>query len=508
MIYVGQILSAFTFTGGEANVEGSFAWANGNTVITESGDYQVIFTPADTGEYASLAAVVHIDATQLTVTVTVGEHGSADPLGIVNVNYGDALPVTFKADLGYAVSSVTLDGASVEASGKYTVSDIKESHTLHAEFEESESTVSISCIEGSDGCYTSVSYSRSTYYYYSIPIETGYSSFKFFMYSSTQQQGSEEEYTVCSDYITWNTACDTFALSKSGSSVKYSWTNYTTSSSGGMGGMGGMQDGNSNKSEYSTKGLKAGNDITISAGTVNIKAYDDAIHANADTTLENGESSTGNVTVSGGTLTLYSADDGIHADGTLSVSGGSINITKCYEGLEGAYIHVTNGSVSIVSSDDGINSPTTSGTRIRISGGTVYIYANGDGIDSNSRTSYSGIVFEGGKVLVISTSKGNSAIDTEAGYSYTGGSVLAIMPSGGMTSESTKCNNTSAMAKKTISLSSGSYLTVSVSSTTVVTVKMPCSLSAMVIYLGNSSASMSSSSSSSAVLEENGVAWN
>lgn len=95
MIYVGQILSAFTFTGGEANVEGSFAWANGNTVITESGDYQVIFTPADTGEYASLAAVVHLDATQLTVTVTVGEHGSADPLGIVNVNYGDALAVTF-----------------------------------------------------------------------------------------------------------------------------------------------------------------------------------------------------------------------------------------------------------------------------------------------------------------------------------------------------------------------------------------------------------------------------
>ena len=773
VIYVGQTLSAFTLTGGEANVEGSFAWANGNTVITESGDYQVIFTPADTGEYASLAAVVHLDATQLTVTVTVGEHGSADPLGTVNVNYGDALAVTFKADLGYAVSSVTLDGASVEASGKYTVSDIKESHTLHAEFEKSESTVSISCMEGSDGCYsidgttitfasitadsvyaisgelignividvsddykfelemqgltvwcednspivilngdkvtltakkdydnfiydlreavseddetqysgaihaecdldiggkgsltvesknnngihtkddleiknltltvtcednalkgndsvtvksgtlkliasrgdgiktsntdvsdkgnqrgtveilggvidiyaacdgidaaydvvineseatvtlniytdqyseyseevsvtsgdryyirytsknysysikwynsdtdykwvnaeyyTSVSYSRSAYYYYSIPIETGYSSFKFFMYSSTQQQGSEEEYTVCSDYITWNTACDTFALSKSGSSVKYSWTNYTTSSSGGMGGMGGMQDGNSNKSEYSTKGLKAGNAITISAGTVHIKAYDDAIHANADTTLENGASSTGNVTVSGGTLTLYSADDGIHADGTLRVSGGSINITKCYEGLEGAYIHVTNGSVSIVSSDDGINSPATSGTGIRISGGTVYIYANGDGIDSNSRTSYSGIVLEGGKVLVISTSNGNSAMDTEAGYSYTGGSVLAIMPSGGMTSESTKCNNTSAMAKKTISLSSGSYLTVSVSSTTVVTVKMPCSLSAMVIYLGNSSASMTSSSSSSAVLEENGVAWN
>ena len=773
VIYIGQTLSSVSLIGGEANVNGNFAWVNGSTVITQSGNYEVVFTPDDANEYAALMTVVHIDATQLTVTVTTGANGSADPSGTVNVDYGSSLSVTFKADLGYAVASISLDGNAADATSSYTLSDIKESHTLHAEFEESELTLSIDCVEGTAGCYsiagstitftsisadsiysisgelignividvgddykfelemqgftvwcednspitilsgdkvtltakkdysnfiydlreavseddetqyagaihaecdldiggkgsltvesknnngihtkddleiknltltvscvdnalkgndsvtvksgtlkliatqgdgiktsntdisdkgnqrgtveilggaidiyaacdgidaaydvvineseatvalniytdqyseyseevsvtsgdnyyirftsksynysvkwynsetdykwvnaeyfTSVSGGRSTYYYYSIPIESGYNSFMFYMYSSSQSQGQDSDYTVCSDLLSWNTAYDTFALSQSGNSLRYSWTNYTTSSSGGMGGMGGMQDGNSNKSEYSTKGLKAGNAITISAGNVNIKAYDDAIHANADTTLENGATPTGNVTVSGGTVTLYTSDDGIHADGMLTISGGSVNVTKSYEGLEGNYIHVTGGSVSVISSDDGMNSPATSGTGIRIGGGTVYIYANGDGIDSNSRSSYSGIVFEGGNTIVISTSSGNSAIDTEAGYAYTGGSVLALMPNGGMTSESTHCSNFSSVAKKsTISLSSGSYLTVTVSSKTVVTVKMPCSLSAMAIYLGSSSASVSSSSSSSATLDGNGVCW-
>ena len=35
-------------------------------------------------------------------------------------------------------------------------------------------------------------------------------------------------------------------------------------------------------------------------------------------------------------------------------------------------------------------------------------------------------------MIVISNSSGNSAIDTEQGYTYTGGKVIAIMPRGGM----------------------------------------------------------------------------
>lgn len=364
--------------------------------------------------------------------------------------------------------------------------------------------------------HSSVSGGRYNYYYYSFPKMSEYSKMQFFIYSSDMEQGQDEDYLVGSDYLSPSSGYDTFALTSQGNSLSYTWTNYTTSiqdngmgGHGGMGGMGGMSNGNTDKGDYSTKGLKAGNEIIINSGTINIKSYDDAVHANNDTTLENGEASTGNITVNGGVVTAYSNDDGLHADGTLKITNGMVSVTNSYEGLEGANVIISGGNVSIISSDDGINGTTTSDTAIEISGGTVYICCNGDGIDSNSRTSYSGIVFSGGKTVVISTSSGNSAIDTEQGYQYSGGCVLAVMPRGGMTSEATHCSNFSNIGtSSSVSLNSGSYLTVTVNGSVVATVKMPSSISANVIYLGNKSASISSSTSSSLNLDNNGVGWN
>ncbi len=361
--------------------------------------------------------------------------------------------------------------------------------------------------------HSKVSGSRYNYYYYSFPKMSNYRQMQFFIYSSDMEQGQDNEYLVGSDYLTPNTGYDTFALTSQGNSLMYQWTNYTTSTQnngmGRMGGMGGMSDGNSDKGDYSTKGIKAGNEITVNAGIINIKSYDDAVHANSDTTLENGESPTGNVTINGGVITAYSNDDGLHADGILTIANGLVSVTNSYEGLEGTKVIISGGSVSVFSSDDGINGTTTSGTAIEISGGSVYIYCSGDGIDSNSRSSYEGIVFSGGNTVVISTSSGNSAIDTEKGYKYTGGSVIAVMPRGGMTSEVVHCSNFSNIATSTaVSLNSGSYLTVKVSEKTVATVKMPTSISAMVVYLGSKSAAISSGTSSSATLDDNGVCWN
>lgn len=366
--------------------------------------------------------------------------------------------------------------------------------------------------------HSTASGSRYNYYYYSFPKMSEYSKMQFFIYSSDMEQGQDEDYLVGSDYLTPNSGYDTFALTSQGNSLSYQWTNYTTSvqesgfggmgGHGGHGGMGGMNEGNSDKGEYSTKGIKARNEITVNAGTVNIKSYDDAVHANNDTTLENGGNPTGNVTINGGIITAYSNDDGLHADGTLKITNGMVSVTNSYEGLEGTNVIISGGNVSVLSSDDGINGTTTSDTAIEISGGTVYINCTGDGIDSNSRTSYQGIVFSGGNVVVISNSNGNSAIDTEQGYKYTGGSVIAVMPRGGMTSEATHCSNFSSIATSTsVSLNSGSYLTVKVSGKVVSTVKMPDSISAMVVYLGSKSASVSSEASSSVTLDDNGVYW-
>ena len=365
--------------------------------------------------------------------------------------------------------------------------------------------------------HSTVSGGRQSYYYYSFAKKPEYSKMQVYIYSSEMEQGQENEYYACTDYLTINPAYDTFAISSYGGSLGYTWTNYTTTVSDGMGrpggmgghgGMGGMNDGNTDKGSYSTKGIKANNQIVINAGTINIKAYDDAIHANNDEALENGSSPLGNVTVNGGLITAYSNDDGLHADGTLNIAGGSVFVTNSYEGVEGAYINVSGGSISVVSKDDGMNSTTTTGTAITISGGNIYIYCGGDGIDANTRSSYSGIVFNGGNTAIISTSGGNSALDTEQGYSYIGGKVVAVMPSGGMTSEATHCSNFSSIGtNSSISLKENSYLTINTNGELVAAIKMPSSMNGCVIYLGSSSASVSAGDSTSFKTDANGVYW-
>ncbi|MBR5143904.1 MAG: carbohydrate-binding domain-containing protein, partial [Clostridia bacterium] len=357
--------------------------------------------------------------------------------------------------------------------------------------------------------HSTVSGGRSKYYYYSFPKNTDYAKLQFFIYSSNMEQGQDSDYVACSDYITLSDAYDTIALSNRGSYISYNWTNYSSSVSSAPGGMfpGGMNDGNTDKGDHSAKGIKSANDIKILSGILNIKSYDDAIHAKSGEALENGATSTGNVVINGGSLNIYTNDDGVHADGSLTVNNGNINIINSYEGMEGTTVGVLGGNVSIISKDDGINATSTSGTTITVGGGTLYIYCGGDGVDSNSRTSYGGILFSGGQTLIISTSGGNSAIDSEAGYNYTGGSVVAVMPRGGMSNEAARCQNFSSVGKSTeLSLTKGGYLVCEVGGAKL-TVNMPTSLSAFIVMLGDSKATASSKTTDSHNLSEGEFIW-
>ena len=109
---------------------------------------------------------------------------------------------------------------------------------------------------------------------------------------------------------------------------------------------------------------------------------------------------------------------------------------------------------------------------------------------------------------MISNSGMNSALDTENGYTYTAGFVVAIMPQGGMSSEAIHCNNFSSVGeKKNVSLSADGYLVVGMESATA-TIKMPVSLSAFIVVLGDNSPSITTGSSVSQTLDGNGVSWN
>ena len=111
------------------------------------------------------------------------------------------------------------------------------------------------------------------------------------------------------------------------------------------------------KDLYSAKGIKVSTNETtnismvISGGTFKLDTADDSVHSD------------GNITITGGTFVISSGDDGIHADQYLILgkSGDSnsnlkINITKSYEGLEGAQIYIYSGTYRVIASDDGINS--------------------------------------------------------------------------------------------------------------------------------------------------------
>lgn len=375
--------------------------------------------------------------------------------------------------------------------------------------------------------HSKVSGGRSDYIYYSFPKDATYATFQLFVYDENMEQGQEEEYLAASDYIAYNENYDTIALENRGEELFLNWTNYTTKISkdfgggfgGGHGGFGGpgrpggpgadgWMEGNSDKGDYSTKGIKAANEIIISAGTVYVKAYDDALHADAENTLENGETPKGNVTITGGTLTLYSNDDGINAEGTVTISDGIVKISDSYEGIEGNTVEILGGKVSVVSKDDGINGTAPRGTAVAIRGGEVYIYSAGDGIDSNAGDMYEGILFEGGNTLVISTSRGNSSIDSERGYQYEGGSVVAVMSSGGMSREAVNCKNFSEVAsKQSVRLAQNAYATVTVNNEAVMSFSLPEVFSGEIVYLGSNEASVSVTENIDGPTDENNVLW-
>lgn len=295
----------------------------------------------------------------------------------------------------------------------------------------------------------------TTYYYYKVDKPSNALSFVLYAYSSSQIQGQSTNFVASSSSNAVSQSYDTISLSvNSGSKyVSTSWTNYSTQQGpGGMGGMGGMSEGNQDKGDYSTKGIKANNQITISGGILNIKSYDDAIHANNDETLENGATPLGNITISGGTLTIYSNDDGIHADGTLLISGGTITITNSYEGIEGNIINITGGTTTITASDDGVNSQSS----LNVSDGRldVTVSANGDtdGIDSNGS-----ITITGGIVVTRGPNNQNaSPFDADGTIKITGGTVVVIGYCPSISTTLTKTSSSNGLSAGSHSVSIGS----------------------------------------------------
>ena len=216
--------------------------------------------------------------------------------------------------------------------------------------------------------------------------------------------------------------------------------------------------GNTRKAADSAKGLKAGVDLTITGGVFSVDSSDDALHSN------------GSITLSGGEFVLASGDDGIHADARLEVSGGTVRITKSYEGIESNQITINDGTIHLVSSDDGINGTNSSSSgaaagrpgpggfesgdsHLYVNGGYIVVDAQGDGIDINGA-----VDMTGGVVIVNGpTGNNNGALDYLGAFNITGGFLVAAgsagmaeAPSASSTQYSLMHNYASPQAAKTM----------------------------------------------------------
>ena len=69
-----------------------------------------------------------------TITATAGEGGKIDPSGAVQINDGKSKTFTITPDEGYFLSDVKVDGASIGPKTSYTFTNVKEDHSITAEF--------------------------------------------------------------------------------------------------------------------------------------------------------------------------------------------------------------------------------------------------------------------------------------------------------------------------------------------------------------------------------------
>lgn len=257
---------------------------------------------------------------------------------------------------------------------------------------------------------------RASYYGLAVKVPSGYG-FVRFVTVSAGTVPTTENYDAVSEGESIRASMNGYLFeSVSSGTVTGDWVQIGSSS------------GNSSKTAYSSKGIKAANEIRIKGGTVTVSAMDDALHANGGDKLENGSTGLGNVLVTGGILTVVSADDGIHADGDLRIYAGVVNVKEAHEGLEANQVIVSGGSTFVCGKDDGINATSGSSTPlIEVDGGYLEITtASGDtdAIDSNGN-----FRMTGGYVLVKGGSSQGSvagSVDVDGSIEVSGGMIVAF----------------------------------------------------------------------------------
>ncbi|MBR6207934.1 MAG: carbohydrate-binding domain-containing protein [Oscillospiraceae bacterium] len=133
-------------------------------------------------------------------------------------------------------------------------------------------------------------------------------------------------------------------------------------------------------------GIVSKDDLKITGGTITVTAAKKGLCGNDS------------VEINGGTLRIQAGSDGIHCDTVVTVNGGVLDI-RAAEGIEGTYVEINDGDITISATDDGINAARKS---------TDYEVA---------------IVINGGKLSVTMGSGDTDALDSNGSITINGGTV-------------------------------------------------------------------------------------
>ena len=155
----------------------------------------------------------------------------------------------------------------------------------------------------------------------------------------------------------------------------------------------------------SNNGLASDGSVTVNGGTLNITSGGDGLKSSPD---EDDTTSAGTVTVTGGSITINSGEDGIQADGGFTMTDGKVYVTS-----GGGYTNAANIGDN---SAKGIKSD----SYITISGGDVMINAADDGIHLNGTSGSEAINITGGSFTIAS---GDDGIHSDYYLNISGGSV-------------------------------------------------------------------------------------
>jgi hypothetical protein len=107
------------------------------------------FTFSNVTANHTISAAFQATTTTHTITASAGSGGSISPSGSVIVNSGSSQSFTITPNSGFAVSSVTVDGASQGAVTSFTFSNVTADHTISAAF--TPITFAITASAGSGG---------------------------------------------------------------------------------------------------------------------------------------------------------------------------------------------------------------------------------------------------------------------------------------------------------------------------------------------------------------------